>query len=247
MQLYDIIGDLHSCFQELSQLLDKLGYEWDNSKAIYKPPDRQAIFVGDITDRGPYSLACFAYVKMMVEAGFARCVLGNHDDKLYRYLIGRDVTINNGLERTVREIKQANVNKHEMANFLKSLPKYLVLDNGNLIVVHAAWRDDLMNERYDGGLLRSWTLFGPTTGKKLQNGLPDRIDWASQRQIAEESPWIVYGHQPMKEVRFINKTIGIDTGCVFGNKLSCLRWPSLEVVSVDSNQCYSKHPSGNIK
>ena len=147
---------------------------------------------------------------------------------------------NHGLDRTVRQFEQAGYDNGKVAEFLKTLPWHLSLDGGKLIVVHAAWRDGLETEK--PGLLRSWCLYAPCTGQTLPNGMPDRIDWVSQRQVTEASPWIVYGHQPYDEVRILNKTAGIDTGCVFGGKLTALRWPEMEVVQVSAKERYDEHP-----
>jgi len=244
MELLDIIGDLHGCWQELSTLMDLLGHKWDDSGAVHKPSDgRKIVFLGDITDRGPYSLACYAYTKLMVEKGYAFWVLGNHCDKLRRWAMGRDVRQSHGLSKTVREFEQSGINKKQVAEFLNSLPQYLILDEGKLICVHAAWKDGLETEKSGSGLLRSWCLYGPTTGKILPNGLPDRIDWAVQRKPSSNSPWIVYGHQPIKEVRIEHRTVGIDTSCVFGGKLTALRWPEMETVEVKALLQYSEHPT----
>lgn len=243
-QAYDIIGDVHSCWEELSRLMDLLGHRWDESGAIHKPRDgRKIVFLGDLVDRGPYALACYSYAKLMVESGFALWVLGNHCDKLRRWAMGRDVKQSHGLAKTVREFEQAGVNKKQVAAFLNSLPYHLSVDDGRLIVVHGAWCDELAAERSDSGKMRSWCLYAPTTGKTLPNGLPDRIDWVVQRKVADESPWIVYGHQPYKEARIENRTAGIDTSCVFGGKLTALRWPEMELVSVDAAAQYDTHPT----
>lgn len=241
---YDIIGDVHGCWEELSELMDKLGHQWDRSGATHKPVgDRRIVFLGDIADRGHYSLACYAYAKLMVEAGYALWVMGNHDNKLMRWCDGRNVVKSHGLERTAREIEQAGADKRQIAGFLKRLPYHLKLDGGRLIAVHGAWCDELEGERPDSGKMRSWCLYAPTTGKKLPNGLPDRIDWVAQRKTADDSPWIAYGHQPYGEARIENRTVGIDTSCVFGGKLTALRWPEMELVSVQAKARYDTHPT----
>ncbi len=245
---FDIIGDVHGCWQELSELMDKLGHRWHRSGAIHEPADgRTVVFLGDMADRGPYSLPCLAYGKMMVEAGFARWVMGNHDNKLMRWCQGKDVVQSHGLNRTVREIENSGMDRHQFGNFLKTLPYFLVLDEGRLVVVHGAWNKDLLLERPDSGKVRSWCLYAPTTGRTLPNGLPDRIDWVTPRVAGEGDPWIVYGHQPYDDVRMENRTAGIDTGCAFGGRLTALRWPEMELVSVEAKAQYSTHPSKEPK
>jgi protein phosphatase len=237
----DILSDVHGCWEELSELMDKLGHQWDRPRAIHKPSDgRKIVFLGDITDRGPYSLACYAYAKTMVEKGYAFWILGNHCDKLRRWAMGRDVKQSHGLAKTVWEFEKAGVDRKQVAEFLNSLPQYLVLDGGKLICVHAAWRDDLINEKPNSGLLRSWCLYGPIWGM-LPNGMPDRIDWVSERQSDEQSPLVVYGHQPLEQVRMMNRTVGIDTGCVFGGHLTALRYPEMTVVQTRSLRPYCEH------
>jgi len=79
--MFDIISDVHGCFYELLELLEKLGYK--SSCNLYKHPDnRIPVFVGDIIDRGPNSLDVFSFVYNMVNSGLAKLSLGNHDDKL---------------------------------------------------------------------------------------------------------------------------------------------------------------------
>jgi protein phosphatase len=241
---FDIIGDPHGCFRELSDLMDKLGYQWNRSKGIHIPvEERKIVFVGDIVDRGPEPIVCLAYVKLMVESGNALCVMGNHDNKFMRYARGNKVQISHGLDKTVAQAREMGTDLKMLGKFVEKLPYYLKLDDDKLIVVHGAWSDELATERSDSGKMKSWCLYAPTTGKTLPSGMPDRIDWVSQRQVTDTSPWIVYGHQPYKEARIQNRTAGIDTSCVFGGKLTALRWPEMELVEVLAKEQYDKHPS----
>jgi len=243
-QQFDIIGDVHGCFRELSDLMDKLGHQWNRSAGLHVPTEgRRIVFVGDIVDRGPEPVVCLAYVKLMVEAGHALCVMGNHDNKFMRWAKGRNVKVSHGLNKTIDQIRAMGADAKVLGKFVEDLPYHLKLDEGRLIVVHGAWCDELETERPDSGKMRSWCLYAPTTGKTLPNGMPDRIDWVSQRQATDSSPWIVYGHQPYKEARIQNRTTGIDTSCVFGGKLTAMRWPEMELVEVPAAQQYDKHPT----
>ena len=102
---FDIIGDVHGCFDELVDLLTQLGYSVEtqsNGQASrgysVKPPEgRKAVFLGDLVDRGPKIPEVLRLVMSMVEAGTALCVPGNHDIKLMRKLRGKDVQITHGL------------------------------------------------------------------------------------------------------------------------------------------------------
>ena len=229
---FDIMGDIHGCYWELVQLLTKLGYVLDG--ASFRPPEnRLAVFVGDITSRGPNSLATLFLVKDMIRKGYALAVKGNHCDKIERWAMGRNVILSHGDDKTVREIENSKtITKREIMDFFSSLPYFLVLDGGKLAVTHAAWKDSFLGQDPLSKKHRGHCLFGPTTGEFNQHDLPVRIDWAINRHPSETDPIVVYGHQPYREVRIINKTYGIDTGCVFGGSMTALRYPEMEVVQV---------------
>lgn len=232
---YDIVGDIHGCYDEFIQLLKKLNYEWRNGLPFHRD-GRQLIFLGDITDRGPESLKMIDLVAKLVDNDLALYIPGNHCNKLYRYFLGRPVQIKHGLETTVSELNRLNKQKlSQIASRFKQLyessPLYLVLEEGKLIVAHAGIKEDdigLYNER-----VKTFVLYGDITGQKDSNGKPIRKDWAVHYQGAS---WIIYGHTPVHTPRYLNKTINIDTGCVFGGALTACRFPECVTVSVPSNQ-----------
>lgn len=235
MQL-DIIGDIHGCFEELLELLDKLEYYQKNG-AYSHPHGNKIVFIGDITDRGPESIAVIQLVyQLVVEQKIAYYVPGNHCNKLYRYFLGNRVQEKHGLETTVAEWKnlnesqQKNVQKTFMILYEKA-PLYLHFEDRNLIVAHAGIKEHLIGQR--DKRTKSFVLYGDVTGQTDHQGRPIRRDWAKHYQ---GEPWIVYGHTPVLEPRQINRTINIDTGCVFGNKLTALRFPEQTMISVSSKQ-----------
>ena len=243
--MFDIVGDIHGCLYELYQLLEQLDYEWEKKTCLYKPPaGRKLLSVGDIVSRGRSSTATYGFVKNMIEAQYMLVVRGNHDDKIIRWAEGRNVILLHGDDKATEEFEHRGISKESIHGFLKSLPFYLSLDNGKLIIVHAAWKDGLLKHSNFSKKCRSTCLYGPTTGKTLPNGLPDRIDWASQRILQDDSPIVVYGHQPYEEVKIVNKTYGIDTGCVFGGHLTALRYPEMELIQVRAHEKYCDHPGG---
>jgi len=232
---WDIIGDLHGCFVELIQLLEKLGYIYDGLS--FKPPrNRIAVFVGDLTSRGPNSLAVIFLVRDMIRKNHALSVQGNHCCKIMRWAMGRDVILTHGDDGTAREIENSNtITKEEIVEFFSAMPYFLVLDEGKLVVTHAAWRDSFIDRDPFAKKVRSYCLFGPTVPGELDvHGLPTRLDWTSGRRPSKTDPIVVYGHQPYREVRIENKTYGIDTGSCFGGHLTCLRYPEMTVVQVKS-------------
>jgi protein phosphatase len=229
---FDIIGDVHGCYPELLILLEQLGYQVhfpDNSVPEITPPNhRRLIFVGDLVDRGPDSPAVLKLVMRAVKKKVALCVIGNHDDKLMRKLAGRNVHVNHGLDVTMEQLKDEPKEFLEhVRSFFENIPYYLWIDQKKLLVVHAG-----LAEKYHGlenKTVRDLSLFGPTTGKLDAFGLPSRINWAKDYK---GQPLIIFGHTPVREPVILNNTINIDTGCVFGGKLTAFRYPEMEFVSV---------------
>lgn len=248
---YDIIGDVHGCYYELEKLLQKLGYVWrDDVKCYYYPDNsRQIVYVGDLIDRGPHSSKVLRLVMNQVKYGAALMCMGNHDDKYMRYLMGQKVKFSEDLQKTIDQVKR-DLDEEEVKYFLKERSfLFHLLDEGKLVVAHAGWHKSL--KKPTDYRNRAWCLYGPSLGVK-KNGFPERVDWVQYRLlidritlydktfVREPPPYIVYGHQPYKEARIEKRTIGIDTGCVFGGKLSALRYPEMDVVSVKSFDKYAE-------
>lgn len=241
---FDIIGDVHGCAGELEALLERLGYGLNPSgEAGHRhyevtPPDgRMAVFVGDLTDRGPRSPDVLRLVKHMVEAGTALCVRGNHDDKLARWMGGRQVKIAHGLQETIDQIQAqrdgAEAFQREFKPFLDGLISHYVLDGGRLAVAHAGLLEEMQNR--SSGAIRSFAMYGDTTGEIDEFGLPVRVEWAAHYRGQTK---VIYGHTPMPEAQWVNGTLCVDTGCVFGGKLTALRYPELDLVEVPAGETY---------
>jgi protein phosphatase len=202
------------------------------------PEGRRAIFLGDLVDRGPRVLDTLRIVQAMVAAGTALCIPGNHDAKLLRKLQGKQVHITHGLAETLAEIDalpeaERGAFCQELMAFLDSLVSHYVLDAGKLVVAHAG-----LKEEYQGrssARVRDFALYGDTTGETDEFGLPVRLNWAADYR---GNAMVVYGHTPVAEPEWLNRTINIDTGCVFGGKLTALRYPELELVSVPAAKTY---------
>jgi len=234
---FDLIGDVHGCADELETLLGDLGYRvaWDGKSVSVTPPEgRRAIFVGDLVDRGPRSPDVLRIAKHMVEAGTAMAVVGNHDDKLKRHLSGRNVKVSHGLAETIEQFAAEPPEfAGEMRAWLDSLVSHYVLDGGALVVAHAGLKEEMQGRA--SGAVRSFAMYGETSGEVDEFGLPVRYNWAADYKGKSK---VVYGHTPVPEANWVNGTLCIDTGCCFGGKLTALRWPELELVSVPAARTY---------
>jgi protein phosphatase len=234
---FDIIGDVHGCHAELTELQRTLGYQLGADGLMATPPDgRRAVFVGDYGDRGPDTPAVLKLVVSMAEAGSAICLPGNHDIKLVRKLKGRDVQITHGLGETLKQLDgESDVFREQARDFLEELVSHVVLDDGKLVVTHAGMKDAYQGR--SSGRVRDFALFGETTGETDEFGLPVRVAWAADYRGTAA---VVYGHTPVRDAEWLNDTINIDTGCVFGGRLTALRWPERELVSVPARRTYYK-------
>jgi protein phosphatase len=234
---FDIIGDVHGCFDELGELLAKLGYSVENHGGGYRvgtPEGRKAIFLGDLVDRGPKIPEVLKLVMGMIEAGTALCVPGNHDMKLLQKLRGKDVKMTHGLAHSVAQLEAESPEfSSKIAQFLDSLISHYVLDDGKLVVAHAGMKEEMQGR--GSGAVRSFALFGETTDETDAFGLPVRYNWAADYR---GKAMVVYGHTPIAEPQWVNRTVNIDTGCVFGGRLTALRMPEREFVSVPAHRTY---------
>jgi protein phosphatase len=236
---FDIIGDVHGCFAELTALLETLGYaiqEEEGSYAVTPPEGRKAVFVGDLVDRGPQIPQVLRLVMGMAEAGTALCVPGNHDVKLLRKLRGRDVQITHGLAESLAQLEGETPEfREKVATFLDGLVSHYVFDDGRLVVAHAGMKEAMQGR--GSGKVRDFALYGETTGETDEFGLPVRYNWAAEYR---GRAMVVYGHTPVPEPEWLNNTINIDTGCVFGGRLTALRYPERELASVQAARTYAE-------
>ncbi len=233
---FDIIGDVHGCVEEVNALFGALRYARD-AQGIWRSPDgRLPIFVGDLVDRGPYNVAAVELVSRMVANDAALAVVGNHDVQLERYLSGEPVPLLYGLEGTVREFEAQPAQVREAAReFFGTLPGHLLLDDGRLVIAHTGLAEEMHG------------VTTPECRHLAAYGVHD--DSVDPRDIAARHPWIagytgaaavVYGHTPVLEATWRGQTIGVDTGCVFGWRLTALRWPERTLVSVPAEEVYAR-------
>jgi len=231
---FDFVGDVHGCADELEELLTVLGYVCDSRGVHRHPAGRTLVFVGDLVDRGPRIADVLRIAIDMVEAGSALCVPGNHDVKLRKWLQGRDVRIAHGLQASIDALETAGPEfRARVLAFLDGLISHYVLDGGEVVVAHAGMKAEMQGR--GSGKVRDFALYGETTGETDDLGLPVRHDWAAKYRGRAR---VVYGHTPVASPEWVNRTINLDTGCVFGGRLTALRYPEEELVSVPARREY---------
>jgi protein phosphatase len=247
---FDIIGDVHGCTDELETLLEQLGYgvAWHDEAGerrvtVTTPPGRRLIFVGDLVDRGPRTPDALRIVMSVVAAGTGFCVPGNHDAKFRRWLGGRNVALTHGLDRSVAQMAAEPKSFHRaVETFLDALPSHIWCDGGRLVVAHAGVTADMIGRATPA--VREFCLYGDTDGATDADGLAIRYHWAAR---FDGDTAIVYGHTPVADAIWLNNTLCLDTGCCFGGKMSALRWPEREIVSVPALLQYAppRRPFGH--
>jgi protein phosphatase len=232
---FDIIGDIHGCHTELVELLGELGYEVTPEALTARHPDgRRVLFLGDLVDRGPATPAVLRLAMGMVADGTALCLPGNHEVKLLRALNGKNVTTGHGLAVSLEQLASEPPEfVGTVKTFIDGLVGHYVLDHGKLVVAHAGLPEKMQGRA--SGAVRSFALYGDTTGETDEYGLPVRYPWAEDYR---GNALVVYGHTPVPEAVWVNKTICIDTGCVFGGRLTALRYPERDLVSVPAHDVY---------
>lgn len=233
----DLIGDVHGCFDELRALLERLGYrvsQRDDRYVVDPPAGRRVVFLGDLIDRGPRIVETLRLAMDMVASGVALCVPGNHEMKLLRKLRGKEVKPTHGLAATLAELDvESQAFRDRVRDFIDSLVSHYVFDDGKLVAAHAGMKES-MQGRGSGGV-REFALYGESTGETDSYGLPVRFNWSSEYR---GKALVVYGHTPVVEPQWLNHTVCIDTGCVYGGKLTALRYPEQETVSVPAARVY---------
>jgi protein phosphatase len=240
---FDIVGDVHGCFDELLELLGRLGYtvlpqagDRAHRFEVKHAEQRRVIFLGDLVDRGPRVPETLGVAMSAVAAGIGLCVPGNHDIKLLRKLRGKDVRITHGLAESLEQLdKETAEFRAAVANFIDDLVSHYVLDDGKLVVAHAGMKEEMQGR--GSGKVREFALYGETTGETDEFGLPVRYNWAAEYR---GNAMVVYGHTPVPQAEWLNRTINIDTGCVFGGRLTALRYPEKELVSVEARLIYAE-------
>jgi protein phosphatase len=234
---FDIVGDVHGCLDELLALLRALNYAIEQRGedfCVTPPPGRTLAFAGDLVDRGPAAPGVLRLAMGMAHAGTALCVAGNRDVELVRALRGHAAKVTRGMARTLDQLAaEPESFRAEAQRFLRSRPSHLVLDEHRLVLAHAGLKEAMQGRT--SAAARAFALHGDVTGERDAAGLAVRRNWAAEYR---GKALVVHGHTPASEATWLNNTVNIDTGCVYGGHLTALRYPERETVSIPAQAIY---------
>ncbi|MDQ6792125.1 MAG: CBS domain-containing protein [Candidatus Dormibacteraeota bacterium] len=236
---FDLIGDVHGCSEELDRLLGALGYlpppGGDRGTGAWSHPGgRRAVFVGDLAGLGPDTPGVLRRVMAMTEAKHAICVRGDQDEAL-RLALTVGAEPGHDLVAALDELGKDPDLAARAAAFLEGLPSHYVLERGALVVAHAGIKGAMQSR--DSPRIRRFTLLGEEAATTDHPGQPPDLEWA---RTYRGRALVVFGHMPVEQPSWRGRTIDIDTGCVFGGRLTALRYPELELVSVDAAKVHQR-------
>ncbi|OJV99808.1 MAG: hypothetical protein BGO39_12445 [Chloroflexi bacterium 54-19] len=236
---FDLIGDIHGCAAELRLLLEKLGYR-EKDGFYSHPAGRRVVFLGDLVNRGPASIEVVRLAARMVENGTALSVRGNHCQYVYGFFKKYQGNEYTRARPWLEGLSPADFTEFSelYLKLMEPTPPYLILDGGRLVAAHAGIEAEMPGNQSRS--IFEFCLYGETTSDlDPVTGYPKRRDWAATYR---GKPFIAYGHTPTRnltpEIR--NNTVNLDQGCVYGGRLSALRYPEIEFVQVDAAQSYAK-------
>ena len=207
-----VVGDIHGCLDMLKRLMDTIPWH---------PHHDRLIFIGDYIDRGEDPKGVVDYILALKSySAFVQCLIGNHEVMFMDYLKGKDQEhyYLNGGWHTVKSYKGASTEQElkvppEHMAFYDSLERVIELDD--YYIVHAGFRP----------------------GKALEEQSLEDMVWIREPFLTSEYDFgkrVIFGHTPFDEPLMMDNKIGIDTGAVMGNRLTCLELPEVRFHSVGS-------------
>lgn len=206
-----VVGDIHGCYDELMDLLNQVGFGADD----------RLISVGDLITKGPKNREVLDL--FMTDPRFSS-VMGNHDLALRRRWNGEKLKLKDSQKPTHKELKK---DKEHYVAYLNSIP--FVIDLGTHLVVHAGLRP--------GVELQSQTSEDLTELRSLGKHRESR-DGPAWYESYEGDKVVLFGHWPASKPRRGKKAIGLDTGCVYGHRLTAYIIETEELQSVPARQTY---------
>lgn len=214
-----VIGDVHGCYHTLIELLAKL------------PKDARVIFVGDLCDRGLYSKEV---IQLVIDKNY-EVILGNHEDFMLSHIDDYFNARKNrwydnhkiGGKETIDSYRGDKTVLLQHIDFLKKLPRYILVNN--FFITHGLGlpyfkRRDLKDKDIQDGLIKA-----RLTDETTKWGENWEKDWRNYKVIN------IFGHTDYQEVEVNENYYGIDTGCVYGRKLTAIELPSMKIIDVKTN------------
>jgi len=208
-----ILGDIHGCLDMLKRMMDKIKWQPDKDRLI---------FLGDYIDRGKNPKGVVDYILALEKiSSHIQCLIGNHEAAFLDYLTGREkrlFLINGGYSTLESYDKGRDGQKNSLVppdhlEFYESLETYLDLDD--YYVVHAGFRPGI-----------------PLTKQNFEDMIWIRDPFIfSAHDFGKK---VIFGHTPFSEPLILENKIGLDTGAVYGNKLTCLELPEFKFHFVEA-------------
>ncbi len=209
------IGDVHGCFDELESLLDKVNFT---------PREDRLIFLGDLINKGPYPKEVVDFVRK----GNHLCVLGNHELGFLRSL-DEERYFKKGFKKFYESLGK---DRDEVIEWMRSLPLYI--EEKDFICVHAGLEPGVPLAKQNPRVLTRIRTWGGDP-EDLNN--EDDPAW---HDLYEGKKTVIYGHWAMQGLWETENTIGLDSGCVWGGKLSALIWPERKIKQVKAKRQYAE-------
>lgn len=245
LQRYAITSDIHGCFAEFVALLEGVGFTISKGQIVPPADGRVLLFAGDLSDRGPDSPRCLLLMAELVRHGYARfAALGNHDERLLDALAGKELASHplRSFTETLRQILRSDNPervREAALEMLSAAPRFSVFHDQKFVVAHGA--------AYPTDLRKNADPLGPHLTRGVRSDEPDdrgrrvrTYEWV--KKWRGHNYRVIIGHHPTPDrlpaLMGRGKVIAIDTGCVFGGRLSALLLPERRFFTVRSSVRY---------
>ncbi|WP_164968869.1 metallophosphoesterase family protein [Malaciobacter mytili] len=216
-----VVGDVHGCFYTLKNLLSKL------------EKNSEIIFVGDLCDRGLYSKEV---IELIIQNKY-KSILGNHDEYMIMHAIESINGIDNrwfredymGGKQTIESYKNDIETLKRHITWLKTLPRYIMIEK--YFITHGFGLPYFQRKNsisaYEG---------------LIKNRIEDKEDWGYDWEHNWEKYDVIniFGHTDYEKVQIGNNYYGIDTGCVYGRKLTAIKLNNMKIIeeNIDKRDIY---------
>jgi len=218
-----VIGDLHGCYDEAVELLDKLAVTSGDC----------VIFAGDLVDRGPKRRECLDLAMRH------RSILGNHEEKHLRMRQRPDSGLIPDHLETRRVLEAADY------EYFRSLPLYIRIPEANAVIVHAGVLPGRPLEEQPASILLHGQYIGPpAAGSQWPSKAPP--DWKFWTNYWKGSERVIFGHTVLDRPLVAEWAVGIDTGCVHGRTLTAVILPEWKIVSVPARKNYWRSKGSGV-